>query len=206
MGVPSLEAIGDQIFPVGARKLFHQQAILAWQDRAPLLDAQPFLDRAGQGRPVMVVGQQIAHAGRQMGGQRQPPADIGRHRRLAHAAAPGDQRHVANFLEGQQLAGENETVAGAQHLGEILLHLAKPATADTHFQGLRLDNGADIHAIGQRGARIGAFEAAVGGHGQTAKTLVAGQRVAAGGDELDHRVKVGAGKVGVRCRAAHFGE
>src|SRR3546814_8373744 len=83
-----------------------------------------------------------------MGGERQAPAGVGGHLRVAASGAAHHHVVLPQPLEGEELAGEDEAVARQQAIDEILFHFAqKAAVPQTHLQHRRLHDGADIEAI-----------------------------------------------------------
>ena len=124
-----------------------------------------------------------------------------------------DQRLVA-----QDLAGEHEGVARRQRLDEIFLDLAEQAAAarrstglerarahQPHLEHVGLDDGADIHAVALRDLRIGDAPAAVLVLPDLGEALIGLERVAAGGDEIDDGVEVGARQPRIGRGGAHLG-
>ncbi len=118
-------------------------------------------------------------------------------------------RHVNLVLDDrlvfQHLAGEHEGVARRHRLDEILLDLAEqPAAARDHFGGTRahethlqhvgLHDGANIHAVHLRDARVRDTPTPVLHLPDLREALVGFERVAAGRDEIGGGVEVGAGK------------
>ena len=105
-----------------------------------------------------------------------------------------------------------------QHLDEIFLDLAEhpPAARNCgaaaarahqpHLEHVGLDDGADIHAVSLRHARMGDAPAAVLALADFGEALIGFQRIAAGGDEIDRGVEIGAREPGVRRGGAHFGK
>ena len=63
-----------------------------------------------------------------------------------------------------------------------------------HLEHVGLDDGADIHAVALRDARMGDAPAAVLVLADLGEALVGFQRIAAGGDEIEHGVEIGAGQ------------
>ena len=73
------------------------------------------------------LGQQLAHPLGEIGRERELAAFIGRHLGLGRMRAGDDGVGLAQALEAQHLAGEDEGVAGAELLDEIFLDLAEHA-------------------------------------------------------------------------------
>ena len=117
----------------------------------------------------------------------------------------------------QDFAGEHEGVARRQRLDEIFLDLAEQPPAarhdraggarahQPHLQHVGFDDGADIHAVALRDARMGDAPAAVLALPDLGEALVGLERVAAGGDEIDRGVEIGARERRVRRGGAHLG-
>ena len=74
-----------------------------------------------------------------------------------------------------------------------------------HFQHVGFDDGADIHAVALRDARMGDAPAAVLALPDFGEALVGLERIAAGGDEIDRGVEIGARERRIRRGGAHFG-
>ena len=103
----------------------------------------------------------------------------------------------------QNFAGEHEGVAGHHGLDEIFLDFAEqPAAARNHFRSARahqahfehigFDDGADIEPVALRDPRIGDAPAAVLALADAGEALVGFERIAAGGDEIDRGIEIGA--------------
>ena len=117
----------------------------------------------------------------------------------------------------QDFAGEHEGVARRQHLDEIFLdfaeqpaaardHLRRARAHQPHLQHVGLDDGADIHAVALRDHRMRDAPAAVLALPDLGEALVGLQRVAAGRDEIEHRVEIGAREPGIGRGARHLGD
>ncbi len=187
---PPLERVGDQIVLPGAREHFHEQFVRTRQDGAPALQAQPVTGLRRQARMLPRIGQDRAHLVGQEGGERELAAliagDAGFRPRRAHDDGGG----FLHRLEAHDLAREDEGVTGTELLDEILLDLAQvPPAPQPHLQHRRLDDGADIHAVLLRHARVGHAPEPLHCLPQPVIALVAFQRIAAGGDEIDHPVE-----------------
>ena len=135
------------------------------------------------------------------------PPRIGRHLGVL-AGRVGDVALVlADALEAQHLAGEQEGVAVDQRLQKYFLDLAEhraaarrraPAGADiAHVQHRHLDDGADIEAVLLGDARMADAPQPVLGLADPGVALVGLQRIAAGGDEIDDAVEGLAVEVGI---------
>ena len=93
---------------------------------------------------------------------------------------------------------------GRQCLDEIFLDLAEQPPAarndgaaaarahQPHLDHVGFDDGADIHAVTLRDARMRDAPAAVLALPDFGEALIGLQRVAAGGDEIDRGVEIGA--------------
>src|SRR3954464_1164673 len=113
-----------------------------------------------------------------------------------------DQRFVADHL-----AAEYKSVADHQSLDESLFDFAEhsPAarqrpgrsraaaarTHQAHFQHGIFDDGADVETVALPHARISDPPAPLAVPLDAGKTLVGFQRIATGGDEIDHVVEIG---------------
>ena len=101
-------------------------------------------------------------------------------------------------------------------LDEIFLDLAKePAAArnylggartdQPHLQHVGLDDGANVHPVALRHIGMRNAPAAVLALANPGKAVIGLERIAAGGDEIDHRVELGAAERGVGRRRSHLG-
>ena len=81
---------------------------------------------------------------------------------------------------------------------------ARARAHQAHLEHVGLDDGADIHAVALRDARMGDAPAAVLALPDLGEALVGLQRVAAGGDEIDHGVEIGARERGIGRGGAHL--
>ena len=83
-----------------------------------------------------------------------------------------------------------------------------PATGAYHsdFKQRVFDDGADVEPVLLGETRVRQSQAAVVGGFQPRETLVVAQRVAAGRDEVDRAIEVGACEVGIGQGRAHLGE
>ena len=75
------------------------------------------------------LGQHEPHAVGQIGRERELAACIGRHLGVGRVGAGDDGVHLAQALEAQHLAGEDERVARRELLDEVFLDLAQHAPA-----------------------------------------------------------------------------
>ena len=99
MRVAALETIGDEIPDAAARKRLDQQIVASRQAGDGALQFQPLPHRIRERGPGGGGGQQGAHAGGEMGGQRQPAASIRRDFGRAGAAFRAFDGHFANARE-----------------------------------------------------------------------------------------------------------
>ena len=120
----------------------------------------------------------------------------------------------------QDFTGEDEGVADAEHLDKIFLHLAEqpsaardesaaPARAhQPHLEHVGFDDGADIHAVALRHARMGDAPAAVFAKScilpDLGEALIGLERIAAGGDEIHRGIEIGARERGIGRGSAYF--
>jgi len=211
MGVAAFEAISNQIPAVAAGECLHQQVVSPGQPGAGPLQSQPALHVLQEDAPTCRLLHQAAHAVGKVGGQRQAPAFIGRHHRLAAAAFRHFGDRFMHAQEAQQASGKHEGIGGTQHVDEILLDFPqdRPESLFAHQPDLHLrciDDGADVHPV-LPGNPLGAdmpptFRVAE----QLAVSVVSGERVAAVLDEIQHGVEILARQLGIRCGTADFGE
>ena len=143
------------------------------QERAPLLDFQPLAHLIGQCAPRLALRQNRAHARGKISRERKFAAFVGRHFRIGRGRARDVDFVLDQRLVFEDFAGEHESVAHRKHLDEIFLDLAEQAPAarnesaararahQPHFQHVGFDDGADIHAVALRHARMGDAPAAV---------------------------------------------
>ncbi len=199
-----------------ARERLDQQVAPARQQRAPLLDFQPFAHLVGQRAPLGVIGKDVAHAVGQIRRQRELAALIGGHFRIFRGRARDIGLILDERFVSQHLAGEHEGVARRQRLDEILLDLSKQPPAawqglggarahEPHLDHVGLDDGADIHAVALGNHGVGDAPAAVTAAADLGKALIGLQRIAAGGDEIEHGVEIRARKSGIGRGAPHLG-
>ena len=162
------------------------------------------------------MGDDAAHALGEISRQRKFAAFVSRHLRIFRRRARDIDFVFDDRLVLQNFAGEHEGVAGHHGLDEIFLDLAEePAAARNHFRNARahqahfqhigFDDGADIEPVALRDPRIGDAPAAVLALADAGEALVGFERIAAGGDEIDRGVEIGARERGIRRRRRHFG-
>ena len=157
------------IVALPAREGLDQDLVGTGHDRECRLQPEPVRDLVGEARPGGGLGQQMAHAVGEIGREREFAAVIGRHLGLGRMRARDDGVGLAQALEAQHLAGEDEGVAGRELLDEIFLDLAEHAAAheharrleraafqprEPHAQHRRFDDGADIEPVLLRDARM----------------------------------------------------
>src|SRR5690606_27585694 len=126
---------------------------------------------------------------------------VGRDLRRLRRAARGNRIHLAQALEAQYLAGEDESVARRELFDEPFLDLAqhapapeRAALADTlaaepYLNHRRLDDGADIEPVLLRHLRIRNAPQTFGRLSQLGVALICLERITAGRDEFDHLVE-----------------
>ena len=169
---------------------------------------------------MLRLGQHAAHPVGEIGRERKLAAVVGRHLRVFGVGARDIDLVLDQRLVFQDFAGEHESVAGHQRLDEILLDLAEHAAAardrpgvtgaagarahQAHLEHVGLDDGADIHPVALRHHRIGDAPAAVLGLPDLGEALVGLERIAAGRDEIDDGIEVGAAQSRVRRRGLHL--
>ena len=163
-----------------------------------------------------MVGEDVAHAIGQIGRERKLAAVVGRHLRIGIVRARDVDLVLDDRLVLQHLAGEHEGVARRHGLDEIFLDLAEHAPAarnhlrgarahQPHLQHVGFHDGADIHAVHLRDARMRDAPGAVLGLLDLGEALVGFQRIAAGRDEIDRGVEIGARQRRVGRRRRHLG-
>ena len=221
MRQPPLEGIADEVMLVGARKGFHHQFAHAGNARQMRLQRQPVAHLIRQRVPGALVGEQFAHPFGEIGRERKLAAHIGRHFRVLVVGARDIDLVFRKRFVAHHLAAKDKGVADHQALDEIFLDLAEhPAAAperagrsripraarahQTHLQHRLLDDGADIEAIALPHPRIGDAPAAGLVLLDAREALVGFQRIAAGGDEIDHVVEIGPRQARIGRGGQHF--
>ena len=204
MREPSLERIADEIEALSAREGLNQHLIGFGNDGDFGLKAEPIGDLRRETRPGVFDSQQIAHAGGKISRERKLAAVIGRDLRLSGIGAGDDGVHLAQALEAEHFACEDEAVAWHELLDEPFLDLAENAARDEnafrlqlaaaaarepHLQHRRLDDGADIQTILPCEPRMAQTKLAVRGWLQLGVAIVARKRIAAGRDKLYNLIK-----------------
>ena len=220
MRQPALERIAHQIMLAGARKALDHQLAHAGHLRDVGLQPQPFADLIRQRAPGARIVEQFAHPFGEIGRERKFAAHIGRHASVLVMGARDIDLVLDQRLVAHHLAAEHEGVVDQQPLDEGFLDLAEqPAAApdragraaaatarahQPHFQHGVFDDGADIQPIALPHFRIGDAPAALLVLPDAGEALVALQRVAAGGDEIERVVEIGARQLRIGRRAQHF--
>ena len=152
----------------------------------------------------------------EIGRERKLAALIGRHFGIFRGRARDVDLVLDQGLVFENLAGEHEGVARHHGLDEIFLDLAEqPAAARNHLRRARahqphlqhvgLDDGADIEPVALRHVGIGDAPAAVLALADAGEALIGLERIAAGGDEIDHGVEIGARERRVGRGRRHLG-
>src|SRR5690625_3355791 len=121
--------------------------------------------------------------------------------------APTDlRRHVPEPFEAEQLANEDEAVAGAQTLDEVLLHLPQHPlrTLEAHLHHRCRHDDAEIEAVAVDVCRPGHPPAPLVILLQAPEPLVAAQRIAAAGDKLENGIEVRAPQVRIGRGGGHL--
>ena len=169
---PALEGVDDQEMPGSARESLDQHLAGGGNGGALGLHLEPLAHRLGQRPPLPRICQHGTHAHGKVRGERELAALVGGDHRLGVAGAGHVGLGVVQALEAQNLAGKGKGVADAQLVDEVFLQLAQhapaheptcaarlaPSGAATHQPDLdhrRLDDGADVHAVLLREARMG---------------------------------------------------
>src|SRR5262249_15025998 len=131
----SFERIANEIALVLAREGLDQQLPRQRYERPPLLNFQPLPDLRRQWPPFPGVGNDLSDAIGQVGGERKFPALVGRHFGVFRSRSRDIDLVLDQRLVAQNLSGEDEGVAGSEHLDEIFLDLAqKPPAARNHLR------------------------------------------------------------------------
>ena len=202
MRQPALERIGDQIMPRAARKGLDQQGAGIGDDRARRLHLQPFLHIGRQDAPVVAVLDHGPHPVCQRGRHGKFVAAPGRDLRVL-VDRLGDQGiHAVDALEGPDLAGEDEGVTRRHLFKIVLFDLADlapagqlfrgptPTRGDTDIQRRRRHDRPDIHPVALRRLGIAHGPPAIPRPDDPREPLIGAQRIAAGGDQIDHRLEL----------------
>src|SRR6185437_13966749 len=141
-------------------------------------------------------------------------AIVGRDLRLGLLGAADIGAVLAHAFEAQHMAGEDEGVAVHQLLDEIFLELAEHAPAGAGRLAARLqadlhhrllDDDAGVQAVLLREAGMGEPPQAFGRLAQARITVIALERIAAGGDEFDRIVEILARQMRIRRCRTHLG-
>ncbi|MNJ35714.1 hypothetical protein D3C77_304680 [compost metagenome] len=202
--------------PRPARKGLDQQGLGFRDGAAEVLKLQPLLHVGRQDAPVVAVLHHAPHPLGQGGAQREFRTAVGRNARILVHGGRDQGVGADDALKGPDLAGEDEGVA-RRHLFEIpLLGLADLAPADqvlaarappgdAHVQVGGRDDGADVHpvALGHLGVADGPL--AVAGAHDAGETVIGAQRIAAGGDQIDHLLERLIGQAAIGTGARHLG-
>ena len=202
MRQPAFKRIADEIVLVGARKRFNQQLVLAGHLRAPFLDFKPLADLRGQLSPFLRMRDDSAHARGKISRERKFPALVGRDLRILGGGARNVNLVLDQSFVFENLAGENKSVARHHGLDEILFDLAQQPSAarndlrgaradEADFQHVGFDDGADVEPVALRDVGVGDAPAPILAFADPGKAVIGFERVAAGGDEIDHGIEVG---------------
>jgi hypothetical protein len=185
-------------------------------ERSSFLDLQPTLDLIRQRSPFVPIGDDLSYAVGEIGRKGKFSTLVGWHLGLLRSGARNIDLVFDQRLVSEDLAGENEGVAGHQRLDEMFLDCAQnPPAARNHLRGTRahephlehigLDDGADIHAIALRNHGMGHAPAAILALSDLGEALVGFERISPGGDEVENGVEVGARKPRIGRGASHLG-
>ncbi|KWT97976.1 nitrate reductase molybdenum cofactor assembly chaperone [Variovorax sp. WDL1] len=185
-----------------------QQGLGRRQGGPALLDLEQRPD-ALELRGVVAAGigpRQLPHDGiGQRARQRHAPAVPARHGGLAAARAPYPGRHVVHPYQLQQPAAEEEAVARFHAGDEAFLHAADPGAAQVlHGHAGVADDGADVHAVPARQARIGHAPDALGVGHRASVVGVGRQRGPALRHEVQAPLPALARQPGIRDGGAHL--
>ena len=202
LGVAPGKAVDAQVFAPVVGEAFQQQPVGVGQARDLALQGQPPGGVGGQVGPAVLLEDRQDAVGQQGGG-----GELGavEHRDLGVAAGvAGDlDRHLAQAFVADDLAADQEGVAGGEGGGEVFLDLAQGGAADpafqAHLQGFDVDDRAKVLADQRGGAGVAQVPFAAGLL-QPLPAVIGLQRVAAGGDEIETGVELGSGQVRHRGR------
>src|SRR5690606_3208612 len=171
-----------------------------------VLQLQPFLNVGGQDAPVAAVLDHGPDAVGQRAGHGEFRAAPGGDLRVA-VLGVGDQGvHAGDGLEGPDLTGEDEGVAGNHGLEIALLGLADlaaadqalaPARGDPDVEGGGGDDGADVHAVALGGLGVAHLPAALPVADDAGEAFVGPQGIAAGGDQIDDLLELFPGQAAI---------
>ena len=204
MREPAFERIADEIILVGARKGFDQKFARGPASASAIAGFRAIRAPARAGRAMRCGSRDDgAHPSGEIGRERKLAAFIGRHFGILRGGARDVNLVLDQRLVFENLAGEDESVARHHGLDEIFLDLAEqPAAArnylrgarahQTHFQHVGFDDGADIDPVALRHVGIGDAPAPVLALADAGEAVIGLERIAAGGDEIDHGVEIGA--------------
>ncbi len=143
----------------------------------------------------------LAHARGKISRERKFAAFIGWHFGILRGRARYVDLVLDDGLVFQNLTGEHERVARHHGLDEILLDLAEHAPAarnyfrrsgpqQADFQHVGFHDGADVKPVALRHIGMGDAPKPVFAVADTREALVGLERVAAGGDEIDHGIEI----------------
>ena len=212
----ALKRIGDEIIFAAAWKCLHKQVARRRQARMQPLQVQPVAHLGWQAVPLRRVRQQVPHTRRQMRRERKFAAGIGGHLWRVAAGAADNRLTLDNAAQAQDLAAKQECIARRQRFQKIFLDFAQnPAAAPDHagigagrhraalqpdLQQVGFDNRANVHAIVLGDFWIGDAPQAIGALPDFGKTIIAFQRIAAIGDEMQRAFEIGARQRRIGCR------
>ena len=216
MRQPAFERIADEIVLVGARKRFDQELAGAGHLRTPFLDFEPFAHLRRQFPPFLRMGDDVAHAGGEISRERKFAAVIGRHLGVFGGRARDIDLVLDQGLVFEDFPGEHESVARHHGLDEIFLdlaeepaaarnHLRRPRAHEANLQHVGLDDGADIEPVTLRHIGVRDAPAAVLALPDAGEALVGLERVAAGGDEIDHGIEIRPRQADIGRGGRHLG-
>jgi hypothetical protein len=204
--VPALEAVGAHVVAALAREGLDQQLVGLGEDRAALLNLEPFAHVVGEAVPVGGAGEEPADSVGEVGRHAHPLPAVGHQPRLLRRGADDD----VGFLEAQHLeaeAGEEDVVADAERRAEAFLDPAEhPAIVETHVHHRVVDDHPGIEAVLGGGRRAGDAPLAGLEFDQPLELVVGAQRVAAGRDVIEHPAPHLVGEAAVGRRGADLGE
>ena len=124
MGLLAFEGVGDHEPAAVAGEDFDEEVVGGGEFGAVGLEGEPLADGFGVGVPGGGVVEHGADAVGEVGGEREAGADVGGDGGGAGAAVGAFEGELVDAGEAEEAAGEEEGVAGAEGVGEVLLDFA----------------------------------------------------------------------------------
>jgi hypothetical protein len=140
----------------------------------------------------------------ELAGERQPASHPSRNHTLTIRGAPNPGAHIAHAHELECLAGECETIPGAQPRNERLLDRSQTLSTKVLNGDLRIANDrSNRHPMPTRDLTVGHDPPAVALH-DPGVVLVSLQRIATARDEIHHPLPLGVAELRVCACRPHF--